>query len=277
MSKVVAEEPKYDCGGPVDGTKVYYYFNPPESQIWEGKEKKSKSTKKIVIGAIIIIASIAIQIKFGLLPTSVMLGALAIAALLILIGVLGRKKGEEIIKREEAKRVSDSEYDQIESVMLKDIVQKGMDYLNLDEDEVSEAEPLVLHRYSYDSGIARRGDDDKWRSTDNVSTVFFFSADTLYTYEHAFSMMNTVTSDSTTTLFYTDIVSVQVSAVDVNKNKEDDDDELDNSEGKIAGIKLLTIATTGGQMFKYRFISSNQINRSINAMQSLFRSKKKGN
>lgn len=275
MAKVVAEEPKYECGGPVDGTKVYYYFNPPESQIQTGKEKRAGGIKKIVIGAIIAVLAIVIEIAFTPFSAGVLLGILAIAAIVILVGVFAKKKGEEIVKNEEAKRVSDSEYDQIESAMLKDIVQKGMEYLNLDEDEVSEAEPLVLHRYTYNSGKAKKGEDDMWRSTENVSTVFFFSTDTLYTYEHTFSMMNTVTSDSTMTLFYTDIVSVQVSAVDVNMTQADK--EKSDSDGKIAGVKLLTIGTTGGQNLQYRFASSDQINRSINAMQSLFRSKKKGN
>lgn len=275
MAKVVAEEPKYDCGGPVDGTKVYYYFNPPESKIQEGKEKKSGGIKKIVIGAVLAVAGIAIQIKFQPFTALVLLAILAVAAVIILIGVLAIKKGEQIVKEEEAKRVSDSEYDQIENIMTKDIVQKGMEYLNLDEDEVSEAEPLVLHRYDFSHGKSKKGEDDVWRSTDNVMTVFFFSTDTLYTYEHTFSMMNTVTSDSTMTLFYSDIVSVQVSAVDVNWSQEEK--EKYNTDGKVAGVKLLTIATTGGQNFGYKFASSDQINRSINAMQSLFRSKKKGN
>lgn len=275
MAKVVAEEPKYECGGPVDGTKVYYYYNPPEAQIQTGKEKRAEGIKKIVIGAIIAVLAIVIEIVFTPFSVGGLLGILAIAAIVILVGVFAKKKGEEIIKNEEAKIVSDSEYDQMESVMLKDIVQKGMEYLNLDEDEVSEAEPLVLHRYTYNSGKAKKGEDDIWRSTENVSTVFYFSTDTLFTYEHTFSMMNTVTSDSTLTLFYTDIVSVQLSAVDVNMTQEDK--EKSDSDGKIAGVKLLTIGTKGGQNLQYRFVSSDQINRSINAMQSLFRSKKKCN
>ena len=30
MPNARVEEPKYDCNEKIDGTKVYYYFNPPK-------------------------------------------------------------------------------------------------------------------------------------------------------------------------------------------------------------------------------------------------------
>lgn len=40
----VVQEPKYDCNKKIDGTKVWYYFNPPQVEegdeiIKDGKEK----------------------------------------------------------------------------------------------------------------------------------------------------------------------------------------------------------------------------------------------
>jgi len=265
MAKVIPEEPRYNCGGDIDGRKVYNYFNPPEAQILQGKQKIKDGIKKIAIGVGIAVLGIGFKIASKEIPWGLMFVLLLVGAVVILIGVLGKMKGDEIVANGESKRVSDAEYDRMEAVMFNGIVKKGMEYLNLDEDEVAESEPLVLHRY-LPSGIRKTGADGKTRCTENVATVFFFSADTLYTYEHKFSMMNTVTSDSTMTLFYTDIVSVQVNAVDVN----------DAEEGSIAGIKNLTIGTVGGQQFQYSFVSTEQTNRSINAMQSLFRIKKKG-
>lgn len=39
MAKTSVEEPKYDCNEKIDGTKVYYYFNPPRPEQEDEKKK----------------------------------------------------------------------------------------------------------------------------------------------------------------------------------------------------------------------------------------------
>lgn len=188
---------------------------------------------------------------------------LAVGAILILVGVLTIQKAAKLKAELEAKIVSDEEYDRMEWVMLQDIKEKGMKYLNLDEDEIKEADPLILHRYA-SGGESRKGADDKYRSTEHVSTVFYFTSDSLFVYKYSFSMKNKITGEETMTLFYSDIVSVQVGAIDSKAGEEDS-----------FGLRQLSISSSGGQTVTYQFVASNEINTSINAMQSLFRSKKK--
>lgn len=266
MKKTPVEEPKYDCNEKIDGTKVYYYFNPPKPEL--ENEKKKAGIKKIVIGTILVILAIVARVKITFIDpiiilTYISLGLSAIGLIYILIGVFKIKKSIKDKAELEAKIVSDEEYDEMELVMLRNIKEKGLMNLNLDDEEVNEAEPLILHRYS-SGGVSKKGIDDRFRSTEHVSTVFYFSSDSLFIYKYSFSMMNTVTSEETLTLYYSDIVSVLVGAVDTKVGDE-------NS----FGLRQLTIATSGGQTFTYQFVSSDEIKASINAMQSLFRSKKR--
>lgn len=266
MAKTPVEEPKYDCNEKIDGTKVYYYFNPPRPE--QEDEKKKDGIKKIVIGAVLIILAIVARVKVTFIDpviylTYISLGIATIGIIYILVGVFKIKKSIKDKADLEAKIVSDEEYDRMEYTMLQDIKEKGMRSLNLDEDEIKEAEPLILHRYG-NGGESRRGKDDKYRSTEHVSTVFYFTSDSLFIYKYSFSMKSKVTSEETLTLFYGDIVSVLVGAVDTKAGEEDS-----------FGLRQLTISSTGGQTVSYQFVSSDEINVSINAMQSLFRSKKK--
>lgn len=257
MVKGQIEESKYNCNEKIDGTKVYYYFNPPNLE--EEEEKKKDGIKKIAIGTIIII----LYIIFGIKITFISAGIALFSIVYIIIGFSKVKNSKKNKAELESKLVSDEEYDKMERIMLQDIKEKGLQNLNLDEEEVSEAEPLILHRYS-SGGVTKKGDDNKYRSTEHVSTAFYFAKDSLFIYKYSFSMKNNVTSEETLTLYYSDIVSVLVGSVE--KNNGDDDS---------FGLQQLQIATYGGQTFTYQFISSDEIKKSINAMQSLFRSKKK--
>ena len=266
MAKTPIEEPKYDCNEKIDGTKVYYYFNPPKPE--QEDENKKDGIKKIIIGVALIILAIIARVKVAFINpviylTYIVLAMVAIGVIFIAVGAFKIKKAIETKAQLEAKKVSDEEYDEMERIMLQDIKEKGMRTLNLDEDEIKEADPLILHRYA-SGGDSKKGDDDKYRSTEHVSTVFYFTSDSLFVYKYSFSMKNKITSEETLTLFYTDIVSVLVGAVDSKAGEEDS-----------FGLRQLTISSTGGQTVTYQFVASNEINASINAMQSLFRSKKK--
>lgn len=266
MAKTPVEEPKYDCNEKIDGTKVYYYFNPPKPE--QEDEKKKDGIKKIVIGVALIILAIVARAKVTFIDpviflTYISFGIAAIGIIYILVGVFKIKKSIKDKADLEAKIVSDEEYDRMEYIMLQDIKEKGLQNLNLDEEEVNEAEPLILHRYS-SGGVSKKGNDDRYRSTEHVSTVFYFSSDSLFVYKYSFSMKSTVTGEETLTLYYADIVSVLVGAVETKAGDEDS-----------FGLRQLTIATSGGQTFTYQFVASDEIKASINAMQSLFRSKKK--
>lgn len=266
MPKEAIDEPKYDCNEKIDGTKVYYYFNPPRPE--QEDFKKKDGIKKIVWGVVLIVLAIVAKVKVTFISPEkilnyIVLGIIAIAAILILVGVLMIKRAEKRKKDLESKIVSDEEYDQMERIMLQNIKEKGMKYLNLDEDEIKEADPLILHRYAT-GGESRKGDDEKYRSTEHISTVFYFTADSLFIYKYSFSMRNKITSEETLTLFYSDIVSVQVGAIDSKAGEEDS-----------FGLRQLSISSSGGQTATYQFVASDEINVSINAMQSLFRSKKR--
>lgn len=266
MPNARVEEPKYDCNEKIDGTKVYYYFNPPKPE--QGDEKRKGGIENIVWGVIIFVLAIVAKIKVTFITpeeilTYIVLCMMAVGMILIVVGTFTIKKAAELKAELQSKIVSDEEYDRMEWTMFQDIKEKGMCSLNLDEDEIKEADPLILHRYG-SGGESKRGEDDKYRSTEHVSTVFYFTSDSLFVYKYSFSMKSKVTSEETMTLFYSDIVSVLVGSVDTKVGEEDS-----------FGLRQLTISSTGGQTVTYQFVASDDINISINAMQSLFRSKKK--
>ena len=261
----VVQEPKYDCNEKIDGTKVWYYFNPPK--IEEGDEIIKDGKEKIKNGIIFIIVAIVLfilLIKKIKTVFFISLIAIALGVVAILRGKNKIKKGEE--KKEELRKkiVTDQEYDRMEQIMLNDVVQKGMDNLNLDEDEIKEADPLVLHRYD-NGGVAKRGEDGRDRCSEIVSTVFYFTSDTLFVYSYRFSMICKVFVEESTTLFYTDIVSTKIKKFEAQSGQSD-----------ALRVSTVEISTVGGQIFTYQFIDSPGINKSLNAMQSFFRSKKKG-
>jgi len=266
--KQVEDEPRYECNSKIDGTKVWYYFNPPKPE--EGDEIRKEGIKKIIIGAIIAIFGVSFFVSMSETFGTILL-VILVAAGFVGYGLLKVKKGKEKKAELISKIVSDEEYDEMEAVMMKDIMQKGLVSLTLDEDEIKEAEPIVLHGYR-NEGRTKKGKDGKYRGSENYVTIFYFTKESLYVYTYDFSTISMATLEGSTTLFYTDIVSV---SINVYKPKEKNNSKVNEDEEATFNLKIIEISTLGGNTLKYSFIDSEEINKSLMGMQSLFREKKK--
>lgn len=266
--KNIEEEPKYPCNSVIDGTKVWYYFNPP--QIEEADEIKKDGMKKIAIGAIIALFGVAFMVSMSETFGMILL-VLLVAGGFVAYGMFKVKQAKEKKAEMLSKVVSDEEYDAMEKTMMKDIMQKGLATLALDEDEIKEADPIVLHGYR-NEGRIKKGKDGRNRGSQNYVTIFYFTKESLYVYTYEFSMINTETLEGSTTLFYSDIVSV---SINVYKPKERVAQKNEGNDDSDFNLKLIEISTLGGNTLKYSFIDSEEVNKSLMGMQSLFREKKK--
>ncbi|MCR5250822.1 MAG: hypothetical protein K6E50_09485 [Lachnospiraceae bacterium] len=253
---------KYQCDERMDGVKIYNYFNPPDLSMV--KEERDEALRLLLIGIVAIVVSIAIKIIFHGFPWWLMLLGILGGGIGIAIFVLARKHADRIEAELKTREVSDDEFDAMEAEVLKGVMQRGLEKMNLDEDEVKEAPPLILHQYR-EGGKEKRGEDGRLRCSEHVSTVFYFTQDTLFIYRYIFSMVDTVTKEEKRTIFYSDIVSVAETELNMGKARQDESWTL----------KELKISLSGGQTGSYMFMASPETDRRINGMQSLFRNKKR--
>ena len=254
---------KYSCDERIDGTKIYNYFNPPDLSVVE--EERSEALRPLLIGIGVIVAGIAFKILFDWFPWWLMLLAILGGAVAIAIFVFARKHAIQLEAELKERVVSDAEFDAMEAEILQGVMERGLQKMNLDEDEVREAPPLILHQYR-EGGKEKRGADGVLRCSEHISTIFYFTQDTLFIYRYLFSMIDTATKEEKRTIFYSDIVSVAETEINLGKVRQDESWVM----------KELVISLSGGQTGRYSFISSDETDRRINGMQSLFRNKKRG-
>ena len=202
--------------------------------------------------------------------------AMTIGAILTLIGFSG--SGESLIigllllvggffylKSTLKGIVSDKEYDQSVLSALKDINQKALNKLGLDESEANEISPISFDGYvikGYD--YAKKGEDGKWRTNKYQSTTLFFSANEVHCYTYSYSTTEEKKTESTDVYFYKDIVSVST-ASDTIKYPE---------ETKETEYEYFKLTTTGGTALSVTLRDKDGAQESINNMRKLLKQKK---
>jgi len=154
---------------------------------------------------------------------------------------------------------------------LKNLKLMALKKLGIDEDEVKEAEPIYFHYYYWDdipdSTVRWHKDkdcDDLYRSSHYNAVMFLFSKDQVFCYNYRFSNIEERKQEITNEFFYNDIVSVTTES-QVKKHA---------SSSAVVKYEYFKLTTSGATSIDAMVLVGESTERSINAMKSLFRSKK---
>jgi len=162
-------------------------------------------------------------------------------------------------------KVNDNEIDQFCDYMVNYIKTQALQRLGLDEENLREAEPIMVKGYNFDGKMGehskmKRGRDNILRSSDYQITLFYFSKDQVHSYVRVFSIINDIFFESTEEYFYRDLVSVSTT-----------------QEQTVAGaVDCFRLTTSGGTSVTATFSSADadNVHRAISAMRNLLKSKK---
>jgi hypothetical protein len=189
-------------------------------------------------------------------------------------------------------QIKDEEIDRICEEQVKNIRVDAMNKLGLDEEEIKEAEPIIVHGYK--TVGCKRGDyvaidtlyklgkDGVLRTSNYQATVFFFSKDQVHSFTRDFSLIDDEKFDGTEEYFYRDIVSVSTEQgkLDVAMGSA----ALALMQGKSArniptkkvNYECFNLTTSGGtnMLGFFKKTDSDNVSRSINAMRNLLKTKK---
>ena len=191
-----------------------------------------------------------------------------VSVICIILGVgliiVGALLLNAIIKKTKRETVYGYELDNFCDAKTANIMSEAMEKLGLDEEDVTESEPIVVQGYNLlKAGLWYRW-WDPWdgmsRSSEYQVSLFFFSKEQVHSFVRTFSLIGNEQFDSTDEYFYRDIVSVSTSQ--------------EQAGGGIADC--FTLTTSGGTSIRASFKKSDadNINRSISAMRNLLKSKK---
>jgi len=188
----------------------------------------------------------------------------------IILGLIVGGAGGYLIYLQTGARPTDNEIDQVCSGQLKDLKEKALKKLGLDEDQVKEADPITFNGYYYRnirSGcLYHKGKDNILRSSTYEGVMFFFSAEQVYCYEHRFSIVADEKQESTEEYFYRDIVSAATKSETVTYRAGDKDESY--------SVEKFSLTTSGGTSISAAIHDMGTAERSINGMKSLLRNKK---
>ncbi|MDL2307561.1 hypothetical protein LJC48_06010 [Desulfovibrio sp. OttesenSCG-928-C06] len=140
----------------------------------------------------------------------------------------------------------------------------------LDEDEVSEVDPIVLNGYQVEDLWLQpmfRVENGQWRTSNYDGTIILFSAEQLYYYKYSFSLVNNKQNEVAQELFYNDIVSIET--------RRENCVKYAGSRRHEISYNTFAIKTTGGNEFRTSFKDSDGIERSIAGMKQLVRERKR--
>lgn len=181
----------------------------------------------------------------------------------IFIGLLLIAAGIGIIVLQIKGAVSDEEYDASVASQLNDMKQRALSKLGIDEDEVTEIEPIAISGYNYNGfNNAKRGKDNRWRTDRYRYALLFFSPNEVHCYTYDFKTTADEKTEATDVYFYKDIVSVST-ASETTKIYEND-----------YNYETFKLTTAGGTALTVSIRDMDNVQRSVNAMRQLLRQKK---
>lgn len=195
------------------------------------------------------------------------------------LGLLMMIGGIALIVLKAKGKVTDQEYEQSIANELNGIVPKALNKLGLDEDEVKQIDPIVIGNYNYDNAVSvtsgatltenmtllKVGKDGVARSNKYAAIVIFASDDAVHYYRYDFTTTTPQQSELTGEYFYTDIVNLSTSQ------------ETRNVNGVSIQSEYLTLRSSGGTGFQIALDGNDDKTlRSVNALRSLYKEKKRG-
>jgi hypothetical protein len=153
---------------------------------------------------------------------------------------------------------------------------RALQRLNLDEDEVGQAEAIVAWGYNFETHagdlmLSKKGTDGRWRTSWGEAMIILFSADVLHYYKYVFPLTQQIKpSESTDEYFYRDVVSVATDSETVDLHKPG------AARPVYENVETLSLTTSGGTRVKCSvWGDTGSMTRSIQGARSLIKDKKK--
>lgn len=200
-------------------------------------------------------------VGLALLPASAILsGIVVLGVVLVALGVV-------LIVLQVKGRPTDADIDAAVTSQLNDMKSRALRKLGVDEDEVNEIAPITLGGYVYNKSLIKQGKDGKYRSSKYQAVMFFFSSNEVHCFTYDFSIVENSQKESTDVYFYKDIVSVST---------QTEGTEYSVGKGKSSQFdyEYFKLTTTGGTSISCAVRNIDDVQRSINGMRSLIKSKK---
>jgi energy-coupling factor transporter transmembrane protein EcfT len=254
-----------------------------ENDILGGYKMDYKRNKKYFIGSAVSDALIEVGIvflMFGVIFTVILnllsrfqLGFIWFTIFLIVVG-LGFVVSGLVVK---GRKIKDSEIDQICQQQISNIKKAALNKLGIDEDEVKEANPIIVGGYRFDDKennvLYKKGADGLWRSSEYQITLIFFSREQVYSFIRIFSIISDEKFDKTQEYFYRDIVSVSTEQRKVTYKPPG---AIKKAAPQTATYEYFDLASSGGthMIGFFKKSDSEDIDRSIIAMRNLLKDKK---
>lgn len=209
-------------------------------------------------GAIIIIV-------IGVLVLLGALGGLYEAVGAVVIGLILLATGVAVIIICMRGVVTDAEYDASVASMLNDIQTRALNKLGIHEGEVREMAPIPFDGYAYQGAAhAKKGDDGLWRTNMYEVAMLFFSEHEIYCYTYCFDTTSPKRTEATDVCFYKDIVSISTGFDTI------------QAFGRNIDCEYFELATAGGVALSVSLHDIDDAQRSINAIRTLLKTKKRG-
>lgn len=167
---------------------------------------------------------------------------------------------------------TEEEIDAVISEQIQKVTQKGYEKLGLDADQVNEIDPVLIHgpllqEISYEPAV-KRGKDFQVRSSNYNMSIFYFSEQQVYLYNHSFSLIDDEQNEVIGECFYDDIVTIFNSTTMTmyfdERRKRDDFFALDT----------LNICTSNGINIECPIQDLQVVQANISRMKKLVREKK---
>lgn len=167
--------------------------------------------------------------------------------------------------------MSDEDYDKlvVSKVKSLNLKKRALGKIGLDEDQVSEIAPINFEGFDFKKAYARRGKDNKWRSSKYQSTWLFFSDDQVYVYVYEINTDCDEKKERTEEYFYRDVTNFSTAT-------ETEETKMLDKNGRRQTVEYATfsVVVPGDKITCSISNTRGDVDRSISAMKQKLREKK---
>lgn len=189
---------------------------------------------------------------------------------MVFLGLLLMALGGFLLYRAVAGGPTDSQIDDHIRSITNSAMQRGMEKLGLDPEQVSMIEPVQIDGPSVSDPhqLARKGKDGEYRFAGNEVLCLYFSEHEVHCYTKKFNLLKPeIKRESTDEYFYRDIVAVRTDSDSVTV-------PLPDGTRKDLHQDQFRLTTSGGTSIQVGATSTGQLSDKINGMRSLIKQRK---
>lgn len=201
-----------------------------------------------------------------------LVGAILLAASVTTAGALAMLAAALLFGIQFAGRANAESLDRQCAEAVQDVKEKAVRKFMLDEDEVSEVDPIVLSGYQIEDLWLQplfKMENGQFRTSNYDGVVIMFSSEQIYYYKYSFSLVSDKHNEVAHELFYDDITSIETNISTCTKYEGSRKHEIKYNN--------FVLKTKGGNEFRTSFKDSDAVERSIIGMKQLVRERKRSN